>query len=115
MPDVTQRLLYKKAFFQLAGQLPKTDTVQGSEAKLVILGFTTSAADNASDLGFLKDDRRCNVAQSRMIEARVDVALNGLAERSLKHERMSANILSMTLLLPKCLVLVNKTTEQTQN
>lgn len=59
-PYSAQRLLYRKAFFHLADKLPTAhhpsvetfDSMQGCEAKLVILDFTASAAKSASDLGF---------------------------------------------------------------
>ncbi|KAN0072113.1 AAA domain containing protein [Elaphomyces granulatus] len=49
------------------------DSMQGREAKVVIIDWTISEADRPGDLGFTSDNHRCNVAHSRMVEVLIDV------------------------------------------
>ncbi|KAL2005913.1 hypothetical protein VTN00DRAFT_10406 [Thermoascus crustaceus] len=78
-----QQILYSQLFHKLAkrGTLPvnahpkvaTSDSMQGKEAKVVIVDWVVSAANRKSDLGFTCDDHRANVAQSRMQEVIVNV------------------------------------------
>ncbi|RLL93500.1 hypothetical protein CFD26_102556 [Aspergillus turcosus] len=85
-PYSAQRNLYRRALFHMRSQLPEAsqptvetiDSMQGREAKVIILDFTISAAVKAEDLGFV-DDHRCNVALSRMMEVLVTVMPHRIA------------------------------------
>ncbi|RJE20389.1 hypothetical protein PHISCL_07285 [Aspergillus sclerotialis] len=80
-PYAAQRNLYRKALCELSSRLPESsrlsvetaDTMQGKEAKVIILDMTISDGTKPGDLGFLKEDNRCNVAQSRMKEVLITV------------------------------------------
>ncbi|RHZ43366.1 uncharacterized protein CDV56_100183 [Aspergillus thermomutatus] len=90
-PYSAQRNLYRRALFQMRSQIleesqPSVETIdsmQGREAKVVILDFTVSDATKAGDLGFVDDDHRCNVAHSRMIEVLVTVMPKRIASSPL--------------------------------
>jgi hypothetical protein len=80
-PYAAQRNLYRRALFQMRSEVPEAsqpavetiDSMQGREAKVIILDFTTSDAVKAGDLGFVDDDdddHRCNVAHEAHTAAR---------------------------------------------
>ncbi|KAL2837754.1 hypothetical protein BJX68DRAFT_249565 [Aspergillus pseudodeflectus] len=67
--------------------------MQGKEGKCVIVDFVVSAAESSRDLGFVNDDNRCNVAQSRMIECMVCVVPMAVGAGSFAtdiHERQNS-------------------------
>lgn len=75
--------MYSQPFHKLAnrGTLPvdahpkvaTADSMQDKEAKVVIVDWVVSAANRKSDLGFICDDNRATVAQSRMPEVMINV------------------------------------------
>ncbi|RDW67143.1 uncharacterized protein DSM5745_09009 [Aspergillus mulundensis] len=58
--------------------------MQSREAKCIIVDFTVSDADRHGDLGFVDNENRCTVAQTRMIETMVCVIPSRVAAGTVK-------------------------------
>lgn len=80
-PYTAQQNLYRRALFRMRSELPEAsqpavetiDSMQGREAKVVIVDYTISDPNNAGDLGWVHADYLCHGARSRMIEVLLSV------------------------------------------